>query len=850
MARPRACEANDGDIAGNRRSQQQEVIAERQHTGTLQLPICKHNQGVRVGVTFHATEAIHSANRRIVRECHDVHRHASRMRNRRHHKAVTLPSIDIPYFKPNKNQMMRYLPKRHLLSCLIAAIYAGHATAQTAPATPAPTPVPAPASRPAPATPAAPSKPAEKVDRVEVKGAAEVDERREDTATKIVVTAEEINKFGDTQLADVLKRLPGVTVQGTQVRMRGLGAGYTQFLIDGQRPPPGFTIEQIAPSMIERIEIIRAATAEFSTQSIAGTINIILKQKISFAQREIRANYASGAYYKALSGSFQISDKAGDLAYTVSGWVNKWENSGETKTEERSVDATGRILTDRELVSNNQGDGANAGVAPRLVWTLKGGDTLSWQSFINGWSGDGEADSRYVRALGTPPSLATSRTRYEYSGTSGRSELIYNKKLAEGAKLEVRGSGQFSENENRNEANGFNTTGAQNFFRINQSDSSDRTYAFAGKYTNPIAEGHTFVTGWDFSLSKRDENAEQRDRPFVGVLPTITAFDSNTQFTAEVQKFAVFAQDEWNIDKAWSVYGGLRWEGIKTDVSGNDFASASNRSSVLSPIMQTLYKLPSRKGEQFRLALTRTYKAPNTNQLVPRRFTTIENTQNSPDATGNPDLKPELATGIDVAYEKFWDRGASMSLSGSVRRISDYTRTGLRFINGRWVSLPVNDGRANSRSVEFDAKFPIQTFWKEAPPIDFRYNMNRNWSSVESIPGPNNRLDAQTKFSMTLGLDYRMKGGVFVAGGSFSYRSGGDVRISETQSRVQTAKRDLDVYGLWKITPKVQFRFTLSNVLTPAEVNERAYFDAFGSTVTRTESPSKMNVRAAIELKL
>ena len=32
---------------------------------------------------------------------------------------------------------------------------------------------------------------------------------------------------------------------------------------------------RVAPDLIERIEIVRSASAEFSTQAVAGTINII-----------------------------------------------------------------------------------------------------------------------------------------------------------------------------------------------------------------------------------------------------------------------------------------------------------------------------------------------------------------------------------------------------------------------------------------------------------------------------------------------------------------------------------------------------------------------------------------------
>ncbi|MFY8063489.1 MAG: hypothetical protein ACOVN2_07270, partial [Usitatibacteraceae bacterium] len=76
------------------------------------------------------------------------------------------------------------------------------------------------------------------------------------------------------------------------------------------------------------------------------------------------------------------------------------------------------------------------------------------------------------------------------------------------------------------------------------------------------------------------------------------------------------------------------------------------------------------------------------------------------------------------------------------------------------------------------------------------------------------------------------------------------VRTGINQSAYLTAKRDLDIYALWKVTPKTQLRLTLSNILKPSSVNENTYFDAFGRTVTSTNTPSKPNVRLGLEVKL
>ena len=79
--------------------------------------------------------------------------------------------------------------------------------------------------------------PVQDMGRVEIKSNRDNDTeaRRQSTAAKIVIGREELDKQGDGTLGEVLKRLPGVTIQGAPgrggaIRMRGLGGGYTQIL--------------------------------------------------------------------------------------------------------------------------------------------------------------------------------------------------------------------------------------------------------------------------------------------------------------------------------------------------------------------------------------------------------------------------------------------------------------------------------------------------------------------------------------------------------------------------------------------------------------------------------------------
>ncbi|NBQ47733.1 MAG: Plug domain-containing protein, partial [Sphingobacteriia bacterium] len=72
------------------------------------------------------------------------------------------------------------------------------------------------------------------IQRVEIvarQGSTEL--RRAASVAKQIYGREELDRYGDTNTLDVLRRLPGVNVDSGGPRMRGLGAGYTQILING-----------------------------------------------------------------------------------------------------------------------------------------------------------------------------------------------------------------------------------------------------------------------------------------------------------------------------------------------------------------------------------------------------------------------------------------------------------------------------------------------------------------------------------------------------------------------------------------------------------------------------------------
>jgi len=685
----------------------------------------------------------------------------------------------------------------------------------------------------------------EPLQKVEIKGAAGVyNPRKDDTASKIIVSNEELKRYGDASIGDALKRVPGVTVGagGRDIRMRGLGSGYTQILLNGERVPAGFDIETLSPDSIERIEVMRAASAEFSTQSIAGTINIVLKKAVKAAQRE--ANFGVSHSREATNprGNVSLSDKDGNFSYSINLGGGRYIFDRHTYTDEELIDLTGQPQLERRMLVYDRGHAQGLELSPRLNWTLDNGDTVTSQSFINRNVFRSAIDRDYAASVGATPFYNGVLIKNENRNLFARTDLNWVHKFGEGAKLDAKIGGKRMQSHSRwyetDEHDGDAALQHNVFSGVREWGVSS-----TGKYSTPIGAAHALAAGWEAGYTERDDWRNQRDLFNASGVRE----DKDEGYLASVRNLAAYAQDEWNISTAWSVYAGLRWEGLNTRSSGAGFDAVDNRSSVWSPLAQTLYKLANGK-DQLRAALTRTYKAPQANSLSGRRFTSTNNSQTDSDYVGNPNLKPELATGIDASYEHYWAEGGLFSVAAASRRIDNFTRRNTFLDNGgRWVTTMMNNGRANVRSVDVELKFPLKAVMDHAPALDVRASVSRNWSRVESVPGPNNTLDQQVPLSAILGLDYKTPDGKWSLGGSFNFRANGLVRMDANRYSWATAARQLDAYVAWKLDSKTQLRFSAWNLLKQEYRAKTTFITDNGALSTESVNPGVRNIRLQLE---
>ena len=167
---------------------------------------------------------------------------------------------------------------------------------------------PAPAAGPAGASQDATSSSGEEMETIVVRGIREslkrsLETKRDADAVVDAITAEDIGKFPNTNVAEAMVAIPGVTLdrrfgQGERVSIDGTDPSLNLSFIDGhpvaqaiwlygEQPNRGFDYTLLAPEILGRLEVYKSAEARLPEGSIGGTVMMHTRQPLDMESNKI-----------------------------------------------------------------------------------------------------------------------------------------------------------------------------------------------------------------------------------------------------------------------------------------------------------------------------------------------------------------------------------------------------------------------------------------------------------------------------------------------------------------------------------------------------------------------------------
>ncbi len=198
--------------------------------------------------------------------------------------------------------------------------------------------------------------------------------KRENNGVVEAISAEDIGKFPDTNLAESLQRIPGVAIdrtngEGSEVTVRGFGGGFNLVTVNGRSMPTAnvrtvggdqqadfaggtsrsFDFSNLASEGVSTLEVYKTGRAAVPSGGIGATINVRTRRPLEARQSGLSGSIGAKALYD--TGIDEKLEDADKITPELSGLVN-WMNDDETFGVALFGSYQKRNFTSRSATSN------------------------------------------------------------------------------------------------------------------------------------------------------------------------------------------------------------------------------------------------------------------------------------------------------------------------------------------------------------------------------------------------------------------------------------------------------------------------------------------------------------------
>ena len=644
---------------------------------------------------------------------------------------------------------------------------------------------------------------ARQLDGVTVTARRSIEQRFFATGSLVVVDRTDIAQLGAFSVADVLRQLPGVQVTpnangSIEIRMRGMERSATQLLIDGQRVGSGrsqLPLDQLPAEVIERIEVVRAPTAEFSGAT-GGTLNIVLRQ--ASAKRETIIRLTDNTVWGRHAGQAFFS-KAGPLGALHPQADAEAATADQPWSYFVAVSSIGLLLgsdVERERVVNGTGVFASEAqgrfkrtdqtLLPRLQGRLGPSDQLALRGTLSRARFAGQFDSQGEGTDANGPYRLDTTEAHRYERQYVQAAADWTHRFAR-SKLET----TLSLSRTTDTVDRAGSTGAAAYaFYDDRSDGMRSLSAKLSGTADPLL--------WQLGalLDERRLDVENQSQASGGT--------GQLNLGVVVRRQVLWGQNEWELPAHTTLTAGLRAESLA--ISGSDAALlAERRANLLQPSLHL--RTPIDEQLQWRMNLSRVTRNPNIWDLVDRRIPSQgSNGLDNPDTAGNPALRPEVAWTLDTGLERRLAPQGQLGLNLFVRRLHDTIATVTTLDAGRWTERRGNVGRAIVWGLEADAKTGLTWLGLGA---DWTLSANASLLQSRMLDGADagSRIPGQARYtaSASIAKPVPRAGGLF--GGATLTLTGPAQLNSAPASGRSAARTSLDLYlgglvrgwGYWRV---------------------------------------------------
>ncbi len=689
-------------------------------------------------------------------------------------------------------------------------------------------------------------------------------ERFQAPGARVVVGREDIEQMGADTVSDVLRQLPGVFATTgsdgrTEIRMRGMDRSATQILVDGERTSNGrrggqLPFDQIPSELIERIEVVRATTAEFSGAS-GGTINIVLKQAVVQRETNVRLTNQhfndknAAQFFFSRTGPvgeikdqsdlppekrsfpttyfFMISayerlggiERVGQTTYTDPSKANFVDNKRDT-SQSRTKEV---LLIPRFTIKPNLWDTFT--INPMLIATQT---RSSVEGNVSGVGSGGAYTLQSSDLTKTNRTLARVSTTWAHRFKTTR--------------LETRLSGERSNEETER---GFSSVASGGSFGNSVSALTDQRSETVWNLATKL-QGAEDSKVWAVG-SELDYRVLTADTNNTASSPVVSS--SVLTYRAEQLRLALWGQNEWSIAKG-TLVGGLRVETVQRDTVSAGI-SYDDRWLRWQPSLN--YRAPISSDVQFRAGIAQVTRIPALLDVVDRYVPSVGiNSPTRPGTLGNPTLRSETTLSLDIGVEMRIGAAEPKSASNSssaapagggrssgsgvgggggaragsapvtagqaginffLRDISDpiVRRTFQDATRGNdWVQRPENGLGGIAWGIETDIRMPLNAIGLSG------WNLNGTASAFKSssdLPGSNGnfvkgRIPGQPHYLANLSIAKPIpRAGGFFGGATLNFVGAADLRDSELSGGRSRSVARLDAFvgqvvaglGYWRL---------------------------------------------------